>query len=82
MITLAKVKKFISIRNKSEFDTNFAFMSDADLAGFNYDELGKANHLPHAPKIEDRYWSFYWDLPFGILVEHWGKLRLFKRVKK
>lgn len=78
-MTEKQLKKFIKLRNKSQFDSNFAFISDCDLAGFEYKELGQANHLPHAPKIGDRYYDFYWDTPFGILVEHSGNLRLFKR---
>lgn len=78
-MTEEQLRKFIKIRNKSEFDTNFAFMSDCDLAGFECKELGQAVHLPHAEKIGDRYFSFYWITPFGILVEHFGQLRLFKK---
>lgn len=79
-MTLKQLENFIKLRNKSEFDSNLSFMFDCDRAGFECKELGQAIHLPHAQKIGDRYWSFYWDTPFGILVEHFGKMRLFKRI--
>lgn len=81
MMTLNQLKKFIKLRNKSEFDSNLSFMFDCTAAGFEHRELGQAKHLPHAPKIGDRYWSFYWTTPFGVLVEHFGKMRLFRKMK-
>lgn len=78
-MTKKQLMKFIRLRNKSQFDSNFAFMSDCDIAGFKHGELGQVKHLPHAKLIRDRYFSFYWDTPFGILVEHFGKIRLFER---
>lgn len=78
-MTLNQLKKFIKYRNQSEFDSNLSFMFDCDRAGFKHGELGQAKHLPHAKKIGNQYWSFYWDFPFGILVEHFGKMRLFRR---
>lgn len=80
-LTIKKVQKFIQFRNKSEFDSNLSFMFDCDRAGFNYKELGQAKNLPHAEKVNGRYWQFYWDLPFGILVESHLKLRLFKKCR-
>jgi hypothetical protein len=74
-ITLKKLQKFIKIRNKSEFDTNFAFAADCDLADFTVSELGPAKKLPH---FSESIPSYYWITPFGILVERYYQLRLFK----
>lgn len=82
MLTIQKVRKFVRIRNKSEFDSNLSFIVDCMEAGFEYKELGQAKHLPHAQKIGDQYYQFYWDLPFGILVENFGRMRLFAKKGK
>lgn len=81
MLTEARVKKFIKLRNKSEFDSNLSFVFDCTVAGFKHSELGQAKHLPHAKRIGKQYYQYYWDLPFGILVENFGKMRLFRRMK-
>lgn len=64
MITIAQARKFVRIRNKSEFNNNLQFGIDCRSAGFSVKELGQAL------KIADGH--FEWHFPWGKLVEQFG----------
>lgn len=74
-MTEKQLRKFIKIRNASSFSSNFQFASDAEDAGFKVGELGEANRR-NKPNGSLFYW---WKTPFGILVERFGTMRLFKK---
>lgn len=41
MLTKAKLTRFVSIRNKSDYNSNLQFQIDANAAGFKVSDLGK-----------------------------------------
>lgn len=67
-LSLAKLQRFVSTRNKSGFSSNLQFGIDADECGFSSVDLGQAM------KTDDGY---SWRTPFGILRESSrGKMHL------
>lgn len=67
-LSLAKLEKFVRTRNKSGFASNLQFAFDADACGFKVEDLGDAK------KTDDGI--YYWETPFGMLVECGGSLML------
>lgn len=77
-MTEKQLRKFIKIRNASNFQSNMQFNFDAEAAGFRATDLGK----PTKKQKEDGTFFYWWNTPFGILVERFGVLRLFTRQQK
>lgn len=75
-MTEKQLRKFIKIRNLSNFQNNLQFAFDAEASGFDVKELDKATYEHREPDGISFYW---WNTPFGILVERLGKMRLFKK---
>lgn len=40
MLTMNKLKRFVKVRNKSEFSSNFQYQIDAEQCGFEVKDLG------------------------------------------
>jgi hypothetical protein len=72
-MTKAQLKRFVSRRNKSEFQTNLQFKIDAEACGFRISELGEAR------KIGDH--MYIWDTPHGFLREHHGVMSLERKAE-
>lgn len=68
MLTEAKLKRFVKVRNESEFNSNLQFWSDATDCGFCIKELGDPE------KVDVGHYR--WKTPFGDLVEQYGKCRI------
>lgn len=59
MLTIAQLRKFVTIRNKSGFNTNLQFQIDCGTAGFD------AKDLPDPKKLELQGQTGYqWDIPY------------------
>lgn len=67
-MTIDQIRRFIRIRNISEFSSNLQFAIDADEAGLNLDELGNGVRIAEG--------HYEWQTPFGTLIEQFGQLRL------
>lgn len=69
-LTIAKLRKFVKVRNKSGYSSNMQFWSDAKhTCGFDPEELGdpikgKSGHWP----------AYRWTTPFGNLYEVGGRM--------
>jgi len=63
-----KLERFIKMRNASGFPSNMQFMADAEDCGFNVEDLGDVTK--HTEGV------YYWETPFGLLVERLGMMRL------
>jgi hypothetical protein len=68
-LTEEKLKKFVKVRNKSEFQTNFQFISDCLTCGFDPKDL--PTPIKGSPEAGDEFY-YIWHTPFGILVEGIG----------
>lgn len=68
-LSLAKLKRFVTTRNKSGFSSNLQFGIDADECGFSVADLGP---------VEKYDWGYSWQTPFGRLIEssHNGHMAL------
>jgi len=69
-MTRDQLKRFIKVRNRSDFATNLQFQIDAEYCGFRVGDLGTAK------KVEDGVYQ--WQTPFGLLREAHGHLELVK----
>lgn len=67
-MTKAQLLKFIKMRNRSEYNSNMQFQSDAEDCGFNARDLGDV--------VKDEHGDYVWTTPHGKLREHWGVLSL------
>lgn len=67
-MTRAQLDRFIRIRNKSGFNSNLQFISDAEEAGFDAVELGNAT--------KHDFGTYTWTTPYGTLTERDGCLTL------
>jgi hypothetical protein len=65
-LTKAKLQRFVKIRNKSGFSSNFQFYIDAQECGFDPKELGDGK------KCKDFYdtGEYHWQTPWGKLIEY------------
>jgi len=68
MMTLAKLQRFVRMRNKSGFPSNLQFMFDLEACGMRVADLGDAKKV--APGI------YVWETPFGQLFERYGEMEL------
>lgn len=73
-MTLDQLRRFIEIRNKSAFQTNIQFVSDAAECGINVADLGDATR-DEDPETGLPVWR--WRTPYGLLVEQNAKLTLY-----
>lgn len=71
-LTKEKLKQFIKTRNHSDCYSNLQFGFDALNCGFDISELGRPIKYP----LDNIFWGYRWETPFGILKEENGKLRL------
>lgn len=60
-MTRKQLDRFISIRNKSLFNSNLQFQIDADQAGIKIKELGQP--------ARSMLGGYEWHTPHGLLVE-------------
>jgi hypothetical protein len=71
--SLDQLRKFVNIRNRSEFSSNLQFAFDANEAGFDVEALGTAEKVgyKHAP-------LYRWQVGHGLMLQEWGgKLGLY-----
>lgn len=71
MITKQQLERFVRARNKSDFGTNFQFISDAHACGFDAKELGR----PFVIKVNG-FQGYEWETSCGRLREVCGALFL------
>lgn len=57
MLTLAKLRRFVDIRNKSGFNSNLQFQIDCMSAGFQPEELGDTRKF-----MLDGFGGYVWSL--------------------
>lgn len=70
-MTTAQLTDFVNRRNTSEFQSNLQFQIDANAAGINVDDLGKA--------LKGDDGAYRWLLPTGEeLIERNGKMTLYR----
>lgn len=64
-MTKTQLKKFLKLRNSSEFTSNLQFQIDADACGFRVSELGKAKEV----KLLSDVSAWVWKTEHGYLIE-------------
>ena len=64
---VAKLRKFVKIRNVSGFQSNLQFSFDLEEAGLQMSDM------PEVQKIAENH--YVWDFPCGRLTEIYGALQ-------
>lgn len=62
-----RIRRFVSTRNKSEFQSNLQFHFDLEAAGLKLSDIGTATKLPSGN-------GYSWQTKAGVLIERWGQL--------
>ena len=57
-MTRKQLLRFVKLRNKSDFPSNFQFLLDAEHAGFQPDDLGTAQRC-----TVDGFIGYQWNVP-------------------
>lgn len=70
-MTKRQLLAFITRRNRSDFNSNMQFHSDAQDSGFKVADLGEPAKLSHRG-----YTAYIWTTPHGRLAEYVGVLYL------
>jgi hypothetical protein len=75
MISKTQLKKFVRVRNESEFSSNLQFQIDAQECGFEAKDLGDPRRVMDT-RYDNHPVGYCWVTEHGVLVEYHHKLFL------